>query len=68
MTISDSPASYPSALSKKLTPASKQVPNILSARPESTCLLKVTQDPNDNSEILSPDFPSFLYFIINYSI
>ena len=61
--ISDKPLSYPSALSKKLTPAYKQIPNISSASFESTCLLNVTQDPKESSESLRPDLPRFLYFI-----
>ena len=41
-----------------------QVPNIFSAKLASTCLLNVTQEPNDSSETFNPDLPKFLYFIL----
>ena len=57
MMDSDSPPAYTSALSKKLTPPSLAAASWSLARPTSTWLPKVTQEPKLNCETWRPEDP-----------
>src|SRR5579872_2403334 len=63
MMRSDSPPEYDSALSKKLTPASRAAPRQSAARLSSSWGPKVTHEPKDRTLTLSPVRPSRRYSI-----
>ena len=63
MMRSDSPPAYDSALSKKLTPASRAAAMQSEASPMSIWSPKVTHEPKDSTLTFSPERPSLRYCI-----